>query len=47
MCSKHLHATLFEVETHWSINDLADAHEALDELEEQNRNVKNDFLEDD
>ncbi len=23
-------ATLYEVETHWSIDDLADAHEALD-----------------
>jgi len=23
-------ATLEEIDTHWSINDLADAHEALD-----------------
>ena len=23
-------ATLYEIETHWSIDDLADAHEVLD-----------------
>lgn len=30
-------ATLEEIETHWSINDLADANEALDVKEEIER----------
>jgi hypothetical protein len=32
-------ATLFEIETHWSLDDLAEAHLALDVIDELERKI--------
>jgi hypothetical protein len=34
LTSPHLQCTLQELETHWSLPDLFEAHQCLDEIEE-------------